>query len=76
MIEILAATQMWIYAARVNETELVVYKSPLVTDDDPLYAPVKVLLKGDHRIVCAEDREDENMYFGRGQLAVYRLINE
>lgn len=72
-MKVLLKKPMWIWAATVNGHQLVVYRSPIVKDDDLLFEPVKNLLKQPHRIVYAESREDENMWFGRGQLTVYNF---
>lgn len=59
--------------AWLSDTQLTVYRSVLVTDDD-LPAAVKELLNSrEYRILLAEVVEDDNMIFGEGVLSVYRF---
>ena len=67
----------FIYAGWLTETKLAVYASPLVTDTNPAYQPIRDLLnKHQHRILKSEIHEDEDMMFGRATLTVYRIIHE
>ena len=72
--ESLAAHPSLLYAAWVNPRVLWVYRSPIVKDTSPEYAPVRDLLAGAPYTVISEDsQEDEMMFFGRGLETVYRF---
>lgn len=57
---------------------LIVYRSPLVRDTDPMYQPVAEVLigSGGYKIAYTDVRDDENMMFGRGEFALIKLEGE
>ena len=54
-------------------TQLTVYRSVLVHDDDQPQVIKEMLNTRPHRVVLAEVVEDDNMMFGEGVLSVYRF---
>lgn len=64
-----------LHAIWLNETDLAVYRSPLVADNSEVYEPVAEILNSfRHRIVLAEIVDDEAMMFGQGYLTIYRVV--
>lgn len=60
--------------ARVEGRLLFVYRSPLVHDDEGIFAPVRdILNRKPHKVVVAKVFEDEQMMFGEGLLTIYAL---
>lgn len=53
---------------------LLVYRSPIVSDFDPMYEPVRrTLEEHSHDVVIQETIQDSNMIFGTGEWSMYVL---
>lgn len=60
--------------AQLEGRLLAVYRSPLVHDDEGIFAPVRDILNSrKHRVLTAEVFKDDSMMFGEGLLTIYLL---
>jgi hypothetical protein len=58
-----------------RETQLMVYRSPVVKDRHDIYRPVAVVV-GEAQPIAEIVLEDEWMFFGKATLSIYSLGND
>jgi len=63
-----------LYAHRTEDT-LMVYRSPVVREDDDVYQPVLEHI-GDAELVHRETVVDDGMAFGESEVSLYRVAAE
>ncbi|MGB3230711.1 MAG: hypothetical protein WBB57_07520 [Mycobacterium sp.] len=64
-----------LYAHRLEDGALAVYRSPIVREDDDLYQPVLELI-ADAEVVHRETVADDGMAFGEAEVSLYRVTAE
>ncbi len=70
----LVSHRHWMYAALIDSRDLIVAKSALVKETDPLFIPVRdVLETNQHTVVCEDVFEDSDWMFGKAEITVYKL---
>ncbi len=69
---LIVSRQHWLYAGH-NHDSIVVYRSLLVHDHDPIYQPVKALIK-DMTQVHREVVDDNTMMNQRGELLIFKEV--
>jgi hypothetical protein len=69
---LIAGKPYWLYATR-HEQHIIVYRSVLVHDHDPIYQPVKALIK-DMAQVHREVVDDDTMMNQRGELLIFKEV--
>lgn len=63
-----------IITASLGRVTLIVYRSPILHDDDDMYHPVREVLNSTpHQVLSSDVIKDENMFFGEGILTIYKL---
>jgi|688.fasta_scaffold73818_2 hypothetical protein len=61
----------WIYSAQVNDTDVIVYRTVLMSDDDSEYRQIVERLDG-YREVSRQTVPDNSMMFGQADLIIFR----
>jgi hypothetical protein len=61
----------WIYSAQANDTDVIVYRTVLMSDDDSEYRQIVERLDG-YREVSRQTVPDNSMMFGQADLIIFR----